>query len=293
MKPFRGAARISTGWRLQAAPTGWITLFLLAPLLAILAISFFSRGPYGQVGLPLTLDNYLRLFGFGIFGFDPVYPLIIARSLMMGFLTALGCALLALPVVLFIVRLPARWRVVALTAVIIPFWTNLLVRTYAWQILLAPDSLLSHLLSQLHLAEPGASLYPSPFAVLAALICDFLPFFILPLYASVEKADWTLLEAVMDLGGNRWKAFCHGLWPQIKAGFLAGWILVFLPATGQFVVPDLLGGAKTVMLGNALQQQFGTSRDWPFGAAIAAVSLVVVMTAMWWYSKLGEPEVEP
>jgi spermidine/putrescine transport system permease protein len=134
---------------------------------------------------------------------------------------------------------------------------------------------------KLGLVAEGAALYPSTGAVLAGMVCDFLPFSALPLYASVEKLDRSLVEAARDLGASRWQAFRHAVLPQIKPGLAAGFILAFLPCLGQFVAPDLLGGAKTVLLGNALQQQFGASRDWPLGAALAAVSLVFVLAGVW------------
>ncbi len=266
----------------------WLTVFLLAPLLIIGGISFFSRGAYGEIELPLTLDSYKRLLGFGELGFDPLYPFILLRSLLMGAGTALFCALAGLPLAFFIARLPARFKTLALTLVVIPFWTNLLIRTYAWQILFAPESWLTRGVHALGLGVAGEPLYPSGLAVLVGMVCDFLPFMVLPLYASVEKIDWTLAEAAMDLGANRAQVFRHALLPQISPGLMAGVILVFLPATGQFVIPDLLGGAKTVMLGNAIQQQFGQSRDWPFGAAISFVALGLVMVGLWVYSRKAE-----
>ena len=126
----------------------------------------------------------------------------------------------------------------------------------------------------------GDGLYPSAFAVCVCLVCDYLPFLVLPLYASVEKIDWTVAEAAADLGANRFRVFRHALLPQIKPGLVAGVILVFLPASGQFVIPDLLGGAKTVLLGNAVQQQFGSSADWPFGSAIAVLGLAGLSLAL-------------
>jgi len=173
--------------------------------------------------------------------------------------------------------LPARFKTLALTLVVIPFWTNLLIRTYAWQILFAPESWLTRAAHWLGIGAAGDALYPSTLAVMVGMVCDFLPFMVLPLYASVEKIDWSLAEAAMDLGANPCSVFRHALLPQIRPGLIAGIVLVFLPATGQFVIPDLLGGAKTVMLGNAIQQQFGQSRDWPFGSAIALVALVLVV----------------
>jgi spermidine/putrescine transport system permease protein len=271
----------------------WLLLFLLLPLAAIGVISFLSRGDYGEIQFPLTLDNYKRLLGFGLLGFDALYPAILARSLALGLGTALACVVAGLPLAFFIARLPARFKHFALTLVVIPFWTNLLIRTYAWQIILSPESWLTRFLHFLHLGAAGEPLYPGTFAVAIGMICDYLPFLVLPLYASVEKIDWSLAEAAMDLGANGARVFRHAVLPQIMPGLIAGTVLVFLPATGQFVIPDLLGGAKTVMLGNAIQQQFGQSRDWPFGSAIAFVALAFVMLGLWVYARKSNAKGEP
>lgn len=268
----------------------WQLVFLLVPLAAVGVISFFSRGAYGEIERPLTWENYRRLFGFGWLGFDWLYPGIFMRSLALGAGTTCLCALAGLPLAFFIARLPARFKLLGLTLVVVPFWTNLLIRTYAWQILLAPEGWLARLVHGLGFGTAGEPLYPSVGAVALGMVCDFLPFMVLPLYASVDKLDWSLAEAAMDLGANRWQVFRHALLPQIKPGLVAGLVLVFLPATGQFVIPDLLGGAKTVMLGNAIQQQFGQSRDWPFGAAIAMAALLVVMAGLWWFDRRGAKE---
>jgi spermidine/putrescine transport system permease protein len=262
----------------------WLIVFLILPLAAIGVISFFSRGDYGEIQRPLTLENYRRLAGFSEFGFNSLYPSVLLRSLLLGADTAIFCAAAGLPLAFFISGLSARWKTTALTLVVIPFWTNLLIRTYAWQILLAPESPLSRFAAML-----GAGpLYPGQFAVFVGMICDYLPFMVLPLYASVEKLDWGLAEAAADLGANGPNIFRHAILPQIKAGLIAGVVLVFLPATGQFVIPDLLGGAKTMLLGNAIQQQFGSSRDWPFGAAIAMVSLALMLAGLWIFNRRGE-----
>ena len=266
----------------------WVSIFLFGPLLAIAAISFFSRGDYGEIQFPLTFSNYQRLIGFGELGFDPLYPYIILRSILLGAGTALLCLVVGIPLAFFIAKLPSRYRNIALTLVVIPFWTNLLIRTYAWQIVLAPDGFLSQLARSLGLIESGESIYPGTFAVYAGMVCDYLPFLVLPLYASVEKIDWSLAEAAMDLGANRAGVFRHALLPQIRPGIVAGLLLVFLPATGQFVIPDLLGGAKVVLLGNAIQQQFGQSRDWPFGSAIACVGLALMLGGLFIYAQVAK-----
>jgi len=276
-------------WLRSALTSGpgiaWVVVFLVAPLVAIAVISFWTRGAYGEVEHLWTFGNYRRFMGFGLFGYDPLYPRIIARSLGLGAATAALSVLAGLPLAFFIAGLPERFRPVALTLVIIPFWTNLLVRTYAWQILLQAGGFLARAAAAAGLVDAGAPLYPSAGAVLVGMLCDYLPFLVLPLYASVEKIDWTLAEAAADLHADGLRAFRHAILPQILPGLVAGVILVFVPATGQFVIPDLLGGAKTVMLGNAIAQQFGPSRDWPFGSAIACLGMALVMLGLWAYAR--------
>lgn len=271
----------------------WVTVFMLVPLLFVVALSFAQRGDAGEIVWRFTWGNYERLFGHGALGFDPVQPLILARSLGVGFATAGLCLLIGLPVAFFIASLPRRWKSVALTLVVIPFWTNLLIRTYAWQLLLSPEGWLADILTTAGMIPAGTALYPGWPAVMVAMVCDYLPFMILPLYASVEKLDWSLAEAAADLGASPGRMFWHAVVPQIRPGMIAGGVLVFLPATGQFVIPDLLGGAKLALLGNAVQQQFGSSRDWPFGSAIAVVALLVMVAGLWLHTRVtnGRREV--
>ena len=266
--PGRARLRISP-FLPRVIPSLWLLTFFFLPLIGIVVVSFLSRGDYGELTRPFTIENYRRVVGFGLLGFDPLYPTILARSLIMAAATAFCCVVVALPVAFYIAGLPTKWKTVALILVVIPFWTNLLVRTYAWQIVLGPN------------------LYPSVTAVMICLVCDYLPFAVLPIYAAVERLNWELPEAARDLGAGAWAMFRHGIYPQIRAGILAAAALVFLPATGQFVIPDLLGGAKTVLLGNLLQQQFGPSRDWPFGAAIATASMLIVLAGLWVQSRLA------
>lgn len=268
----------------------WVGFFLLLPLAWIGAISFMTRSEAGQFGLPWTIGNWKRLAGFGFFGFDfGTYPMILLRSVALAAGTALLCVLAALPLAFFIAALPRRYRNLALVMVLIPFWTNLLVRTYAWQILLAPESWITRTFAFLGLVESGQALYPGTLAIYIGTVCDYLPFIVLPLYSSVEKIDWSIAEAAMDLGADGKRVFWHAVLPQVAPGLVAGILLVFIPAMGQFVIPDLLGGAKIMLLGNAVQQQFGPSRDWPFGAAIAFVGMGVAMIGLWIYArKVGE-----
>jgi spermidine/putrescine transport system permease protein len=276
----------SKSWLMSVVPgASWQLIFLALPLLAIFVVSFLSRGDYGDVQRPFTLGNYKQLAGYGPLGFEPLYPLILARTLALALATTLLCAAAALPLAFFCASLAGRRRTAALILLTVPAWTNLLVRTYAWQILLGAKGPVALVLAKLGLIAPGTALYPSTGAVLLCLMCDYLPFAALPLYASVEKLDHSLVEAAKDLGASRWNAFRHGIYPQIKPGLWAGVIFVFLPSLGQFVIPDLLGGARTALLGNILQQQFGTSRDWPFGSAIAVFSILFIIAAVLMYSR--------
>jgi spermidine/putrescine transport system permease protein len=267
-------------------PMAWLLVFFVAPLVGIVWVGFLSRGAYGELELPLTFENYKRVAGFGLLGFDPLYPTILGRSVLVAAATALLCVVCALPVVFFIAGLSRSGKIIGLTLLVIPFWTNLLVRTYAWQILLGPQGWITRVAVALHLVGSDEALYPSNVAVMICLVCDYLPFAALPIFGSVERMNWELVEAARDLGAGAWQTFRHGIFPQIRAGLLAGAALVFLPATGQFVIPDLLGGAKTVLLGNLLQQQFGGSRDWPFGAAIATVTIAIVLLGLWIQKRL-------
>jgi spermidine/putrescine transport system permease protein len=260
-------------------------IFLLLPLFAIFVVSFLSRGDYGEFERPFTLSNYKQLAGYGPLGFEPLYPVILARTVGLALVTTLLCALAALPLAFFCASLAGRRRTTALILLTITAWTNLLVRTYAWQVLLGAHGPLTTLATKLGFVSPDTAFYPGTIAVLLCLMCDYLPFAALPLYASVEKLDHSLVEAAKDLGASRWHVFRHAIYPQIKPGLWAGVIFVFLPSLGQFVIPDLLGGARTALLGNILQQQFGTSRDWPFGSAIAVFSILFIIAAVLVYSR--------
>jgi spermidine/putrescine transport system permease protein len=270
----------------------WVTVFLLLPLVGIAAMSVLTRGPYGELTLPLTLQSYGRLAGFGVLGFDPQYPFIILRSLVLAAGTTVAALVASFPLAFFIQGLSPRGKQLALTLVVIPFWTNLLIRTYAWQILLAPDSWAARAAAALGVVPEGAPLYPSAFAVYLGMLCAYLPFLALPLYTAVERIDWSIVEAAADLGADGPRVFWHAILPQVMPGMVAGMILVFIPATGQFVIPDLLGGAKTVLLGNAIQQQFGGSRDWPFGSAIALLGMAVVLAGLWLQARVASAKGE-
>ncbi|GEM48238.1 ABC transporter permease [Deinococcus cellulosilyticus] len=258
----------------------WLLGFLILPGLVLIAVSFAERGTYGDIVWNLSPENYKRALGFGLFGWSPDYLLILWRSVLVAGVTSLFSVLLAYPLAFFIASRPERTRYLWLTLVIIPFWTNLVIRTYAWFLLLAPESPFVKLLASLNLVQPGDALYPSAFAVYLGMVSAFLPFVVLPLYSSVERLNWRLVEAAQDLYANPIRVFMQAILPQTLPGLTVGVILTFIPAMGMFVVPDLLGGAKYLLVGNLIQQQFGASRDWPFAAAIALGLMLMTLVAL-------------
>jgi spermidine/putrescine transport system permease protein len=257
-----------------------ILLLLALPCLSLFVVSFMARGEYGDVAPVLTLENIKRLVGFGYFGWSADNLLIFWRSVVVGFFTTLFCVALSYPLAFFLATRPARTRVLWLTILLIPFWTNLVIRTYAWLLVLDGSMPFSRILSAMHLVEPGTTLYPSQFAVYLGMISVFLPFAALPIYSAVEKMDWSIVEAANDLYGGRWRVFRHAILPQTMPGLATGITLTFVPAMGMFIVPDMLGGARYMLIGNLIQQQFGTSRDWPFGAALSLVLMILTLCAL-------------
>ncbi len=266
----------------------WIMLFLTIPALSLIIISFTTRGAYGEIEWVFTLDNFKRLAGYGLFGWSPDYLMILLRSVIVGLVTTLVCIALSYPLAFFISTRPKRTRPIWLIALIIPFWTNLVIRTYAWQIVFAPGLPLAELAALLHLVPPDTPLYPSSFAVYVGMISAFLPFVTLPLYSSVEKLDWSLIEAANDLYCTKWRVFSQAILPQTLPGLSVGAILTFVPAMGMFLIPDLLGGARYMLVGNLIQQQFGKSRDWPFGAAVSLALMTLTLIGLVIFRRKGE-----
>ena len=265
--------------------------FLVLPGLALVLVSLISRGDYGQLEWVWTLENYRRLAGFTLFGWTADYLLILWRSVVVAAVTTLISVILAYPLCFFIAGRPQRSRYLWLTLVIIPFWTNMVIRTYAWFLILSPEMPFARLAAFLGMISPGAPLYPNAFAVYIGMVSIFLPFVALPLYASVERLDWSLVEAAQDLYASPVRVFTQAVLPQTMPGLSVGVILTFVPALGVFVVPDLLGGAKYMLVGNLIQQQFGPSRDWPFGAAISMGLMVLTLVGLRFYRRKSR-EVE-
>ena len=265
----------------------WLMLFLVLPGLVLVAVSLITRGAYGQLEWVFTLENYKRLAGFSLFGWTPDYLMILWRSVVVAFVTTLVSVLLSYPLCFFIAGRPERSRYMWLTLVIIPFWTNMVIRAYAWFLILSPEMPFARVAAFFGFIPEGSPLYPNAFAVYLGMVSMFLPFVTLPLYASVERLDWSLVEAAQDLYASRVRVFTQAILPQTMPGLSVGIILTFVPAMGMFVVPDLLGGAKYMLVGNLIQQQFGPSRDWPFGAAISMGLMVLTMIGLQIYRRRG------
>jgi len=244
----------------------WMAIFFAAPLGIVCAYSFLTRGDYGGVEQPWTIENYTRLA-------DPLYLTILWRSLWIAGLATALCALLGFPLALFIAR-SGRYRNLLLQLVLLPFWTSFLVRTYAWLFILRDTGLINTILLRLHLiAAPLQFLYNDG-AVLLGLVYNFLPFFVLPMYATLERLDVALLEAAADLGARPFATLRRVVIPISAPGIAAGSVLVFIPCLGAYLTPDLLGGGKSVMLGNLVQNQFTNARDWPFGSAASLLLML-------------------
>ena len=279
------------GFFFLSSGMAWLMVFLVLPGLVLVLVSFATRGAYGQLVWEFTVENYKRLMGFSLFGWTSDYLVILWRSVVVAFITTLISIVLSYPLCFFIAAREERSRYMWLTLVIIPFWTNMVIRTYAWFLILAPELPFAKLAAALGFISEGAPLYPNAFAVYIGMVSMFLPFVTLPLYASVEKLDWSLVEAAQDLYASRIRVFTQAILPQTMPGLSVGIILTFVPAMGMFVVPDLLGGAKYMLVGNLIQQQFGASRDWPFGAAISMGLMVLTMISLQIYRRRSK-EIE-
>ena len=263
----------------------WLLVFLVLPGLVLILVSFITRGGYGQLVWDFTFENYKRFLGFSVFGWTADYIIILWRSVWVAFMSTLICVMLSYPLAFFICSRPEKKRYIWLTLVIVPFWTNMVIRTYAWLLILAPEMPLAKLASFAKLIPPDTPLYPSAFAVYMGMVSIFLPFVTLPLYSSVERLDWSLVEAAQDLYASKMRIFMQAILPQTLPGLTVGVILTFVPTMGMFVVPNLLGGSKYMLVGNLIQQQFGTSRDWPFGSAISMALMVLTMVSLQLYRR--------
>ncbi len=266
----------------------WIIFFCALPTLLLFCVAFASRSDSGGIEWTFTFDNFRQLAGYGTFGWTSTNLAIIGRSLSIAAVTTVLCTLLAYPLAFFIASRPRHTRLIWLVVLTVPFWTNLIVRTYAWLIVLGPDSPITQLATYLGFIAPGQALYPGTFATCMGMITAFLPFMVMPLYAAVEKLDWNLLEAAQDLYSSRLRVFRHAIFPQTAAALSVGIILTFIPAMGMFLVSDILGGAKFMLIGNLIQLQFGFgSGNPPYAAALSLMLILLTLFIVAAFARLG------
>ena len=251
------------------------------PLVLVLAISFAVRGTYGGIEWTYSLSNYAAIF-------DPLYLRIYLRSFLLAAGTTALCLALGFPLAYYMARLSAQRKGLWVLLIIIPFWTNFLVRTYAWMFLLRADGVINTLLLGLGLIEHPIEILYSDAAVLIGLVYGYLPFMVLPLYAVLARLDLAVVEAASDLYASGWQVFRRVILPLTKPGVVAGCLLVFIPSVGAFITPDLLGGAKTMMIGNLIQHEYLVVRDWPLGSALSFVLMAVVLIGMMIYIRSAQ-----
>lgn len=252
----------------------WLVLFLVGPLLIAVVVSLATRGPYGKIIYELSLNNYRKAI-------DPLYLGAYWRTIWIATATTLLCAALSFPVAYYLaLRAPERWKRVLLVLTVIPFWTSFLIRTYAWMLLLRSEGVINTALMHTGLIDEPLKLLYSDFAVLVGQVYGELPFMILPIYVALDRLDLGLLEAAQDLGANRLWTFLKVTLPLARPGLIAGTVLVFIPSLGAFITPDLLGGAKSMMVGNLIQNQFSQLNQ-PFGSALSLILTAAVLLLLW------------
>jgi spermidine/putrescine transport system permease protein len=274
----------------------WLIVFFTIPLLIVLAMSFGERGTYGGVEWNLNLENFVRFLDPE----DPLYLRIFGRTLYIAAITTIVSFLIGYPLAFWIASQSPKRRNTLILLLMVPFWTNFLVRTYAWILILRDQGLINTIWTGtlngwfigleaalpwlpmeglIHLTANPLPLFGTDFAIIIGLVYGWLPDMVLPCYAAVERLDHSLVEAAQDLYANRTKAFLRVIFPLTLPGVVAGSILVFIPSLGAYVTPDLLGGAKTIMIGNVIYSQFMSARDYPFGAAISIILMALMLAA--------------
>ncbi len=286
--------RITTRRRLLAGSAalgspaiGWMVLLLIVPSAVIAVLAFAGRAPDGEVVWTLGLANFRRLAGYGLLGWTPDYLWIGVRSVWVAAITTALCVVLAYPLAFYIASQPPARQRLWLAGVIVPMCVNLVVRTYAWELLLSPQLPLARLAAWLHLIEEGDGLYPSGLAVQLGMVSTSLPFAVLPLLVNIQRLDRSLIEAARDLYAGPVRVFREAVLPQTWPGLGAAVVLTFVPAMGMFVISDRLGGSNFMLVGNLIQQQFGSSRDYPFGAAVSLTLIVLTLLGLVLYRRSG------
>ncbi|HEX7801184.1 MAG TPA: ABC transporter permease subunit [Pseudoxanthomonas sp.] len=285
-------------WAVISVPYLWLLVFFAIPFLIVLKISFsklaIAMPPYTPVleyvdnalSLKLNLSNYIGLFT------DSQYVQAYLSSIKIAAISTFLALLIGYPMAYVIARLPPSARNIAMMLVILPSWTSFLIRVYAWIGILKPNGLLNNLLMKLHLISEPLQISNTPTAAYIGIVYCYLPFMVLPLYTNLVKHDHRLLEAAYDLGAKPWKAFFSITLPLSKAGIIAGCMLVMIPAVGEFVIPELLGGPDTLMIGRVLWNEFFNNRDWPTASAVAIVMLGLLLIPILIFNRVQQSEIE-
>lgn len=291
--------RLQAGWKtlVVSIPYLWLLIFFLVPFIIVLKISFaeslIASPPFsslfewtedGALQIRLLFDNFLYLIE------DDLYVSAYLNSVKVAFISTLVCLLIGYPMAYAIVRSSPTWKNILLMLIILPFWTSFLLRVYAWMGLLADQGTINNLLIALGIIDQPIRMLYTQFAVYLGIVYSYLPFMILPLYANMEKLDMTLHEAAADLGAKPMTTFLTVTLPMTIPGIVAGSLLVFIPATGEFVIPDLLGGGNSLMIGKVLYNEFHSNHDWPIASAVAIALLIVLVAPMMLYQHMQSRE---
>ncbi|WP_283124515.1 ABC transporter permease [Angelakisella massiliensis] len=261
----------------------WLALFIVIPLIYVFAISFMNRGLYSGVVMAFTLDNYIQLL-------DLEYLNIFWKSILLAVETSVICLLLGYPFAMIMARADKRMKPAMMLLIMLPFWTNSLIRTYGWNTLLRSEGIINNLLLRLGLIQKPLELLYTDGAVLLGMVYTLFPFMVLPLYSSIEKLDPSLMEAAGDLGARRVRSFLRVMLPLTAPGIFAGTIQVFIPTLGYFFISDMMGGGKTMYIGNLIKNQFLSARNWPLGAALSILLILLTLLLMKLYSRVGKME---
>ncbi|NTF44747.1 ABC transporter permease [Rhizobium rhizogenes] len=266
---------------------GPVTLFLLiffvVPLGIMMVTSFLTPGLYGGVEWSFYPDNFGRILGFAnpqFEEYDPVYIAIFLRSIRIAALTVAATLLVCYPAAFYISRLPDKWKNFCLFLITLPFFSSLIVRLFVWVMILRPTGLINNTLMATSVISAPLEMIYTDGAIILGMVYVFIPFMFMPVYASIEKLDWRLIQASLDLGAGPIRTFFRIILPLTTPGIIGGSIIVFIPALGNFVVPAVLGGAKVMMLGSLIEAQFLSARNWPFGSALAMMVMAVMLVLL-------------
>jgi spermidine/putrescine transport system permease protein len=269
------------GW-LALPAVAYYGIFFLCPLALMAAMAFAERVGFVDFAYALNLENFTDLW-------DPLYRKIFLQTFQLGLVGTVATLLVGFPLAYYVARYAKR-KTLLLLLIVVPFWTSFLIRTYAWLIILDPDFPVVRGLKNIGIVPEDFSILYTPTAVYIGVIYTYLPLMVLPVYAALERMDWSLVEAAEDLGDSPFRAFRRVTLPLVMPGVLAGSLLVFIPMMGEYLNPVILGGDKTIYVGNLIGLQFGTSRDWPFGAAIAIVLIAAMTVIVLLYARLVRRE---